>query len=153
MSPCNVARRQKNIGRPLMGYRPLLCGLLGPSVLEKRDTIRKPPGALKTNWPNLPACHAGHLADHRTPVGSVRLIMYSTYYRKLYYSSRDFLSCAIFHMPGDPCQHIPEVSIPYFSASAIHPQPSCAQVLRLNFRVDSTSNRSSPHEHVYFWSS
>jgi hypothetical protein len=40
---------------------------------EKRDTIRKQPGALKTNWPILSACHAGRLADHRTPVGFVDL--------------------------------------------------------------------------------
>ncbi len=50
-----------------------LCWLLGPSVLENRDTSRKQPGALKTNWPILSACHAGCLADHWTPVGSVDL--------------------------------------------------------------------------------
>jgi hypothetical protein len=36
-----------------------LCWLLGPSVLEKRYITRKQQGALKTNWPNLSACHAG----------------------------------------------------------------------------------------------
>jgi hypothetical protein len=50
----------------------ILCWLLGPSVREKRHTIRKQPGALKANWPNLPACHAGRLGDHPTPVGSGR---------------------------------------------------------------------------------
>ncbi len=46
-----------------------LCWLLGPSVLEKRHTRRKQPGALKTNWPIVSACHAVCLADHPTPVG------------------------------------------------------------------------------------
>jgi len=47
--------------------------LLGPSVLEKRHTRRKQPNALKTNWPIVSVCHAGRLADHQTPVGSVDL--------------------------------------------------------------------------------
>jgi hypothetical protein len=48
-----------------------LCWLLGSSVLEKRDTTGKQPGALKTNWPILSACHAGFLGDNPRPVGSV----------------------------------------------------------------------------------
>jgi hypothetical protein len=27
-----------------------------------------------TNWPIVSACHAGRLGDHRTPVGSVKLL-------------------------------------------------------------------------------
>jgi hypothetical protein len=49
-----------------------LCWLLGPSVLETRDKIRKQPGALQISWPIVSACHAGRLADHPTPVGSVK---------------------------------------------------------------------------------
>jgi hypothetical protein len=49
----------------------VLCWLLGLSVLEKQVTRRKQPGALKTNWPIVSACHADRLGDHRTPVISV----------------------------------------------------------------------------------
>jgi hypothetical protein len=59
--------------------KPDLCWLLGASVLEKRYTMRKQPGALKTNWPFVSACHAGRLGDHPTPVGSVKTI-----YRNIY---------------------------------------------------------------------
>ena len=48
-----------------------LCWLLGPSVLENRYTIKIRSSILETNWSSLSACHAGCLADHPTPVGSV----------------------------------------------------------------------------------
>src|SRR5215813_10419270 len=60
-------------GFMLLGFLGHLCWLLGPSVLETRDTTRKKQSALKTNWPNVSACHAGRLGDHPTPVGSVKL--------------------------------------------------------------------------------
>jgi hypothetical protein len=53
----------------------VLCWLLEPSVLEKRDTTKRP-GSLMTHWLFMSACHAGRLGDHPTPVGSGRLFMH-----------------------------------------------------------------------------
>jgi hypothetical protein len=47
-----------------------VLGYVGQSSLHKRRSTRKQPCVVKMNWPLLPACHAGRLADHQTPVGS-----------------------------------------------------------------------------------
>jgi hypothetical protein len=75
------ATDQHRIGlKPILRRIWVLCWLLGPSVLEKRYKTRKQPGALKKNRPLVSACHAGLLADNRTPVGSCSSIYASIYY-------------------------------------------------------------------------
>jgi hypothetical protein len=54
-------------------------GYLDHPFLEKRYKTRKQSSDLKMNWPLLPACHAGLLADNQTPVD------YLDYLSFLYY--------------------------------------------------------------------
>ncbi len=53
------------------GDLPVLAKL-SHSLVKKRDSTRKRLCALQKSWLAMSACHAGRLADNRTPVGSGR---------------------------------------------------------------------------------
>ena len=56
--------------------RPLGISALLQAVRSSARALTHPHTPGKTKWPPLPACHAGLLGDHRTPVGSARVFMY-----------------------------------------------------------------------------
>src|SRR5690242_17199837 len=55
-------------------YLSRYTGYLAHPFLNKQCSTRKQPYTLQANWPLVAACHAGMLADNRTPVGSVYII-------------------------------------------------------------------------------
>ena len=69
---------RRTIADEVGGY-PLVCFERGVKA-DRQSRTSKQSCVVKMNWMIVSACHAGSLADNRTPVGSVKLFIDKSIY-------------------------------------------------------------------------